>query len=186
MGVTHFTLALCSYCTSRLRKRTAYLELHPRNEISQLNGGNSLPSPDGSDTMRPCFTLHGTDYYSCVNGREIPSLLNSGYDYLILDMGCLNEADCSEFLRCDCKFVLGSLAPWKLQYYRKFFLHFNHTVNLGEGFCYLVQTGNQGDISGFSKEHHISMQSVPFINNPFRIKKELFLFFDELLTVCRG
>ncbi len=186
MGVTHFALALCSYCTSRLRKKTAYLELNPRNEISQLNGSNNLPSTDGSDTIVPYFTLHGTDYYSGVKGCMIPSLLNSGYDYLILDMGYLDEADSSEFLRCDCKLILGSLSPWKLQYYRKFFLHFNYTVNLGEGFCYLVQTGNQGDISGFSKEHHISMRSIPFINNPFRIKKELFLFFDELLAVCRG
>lgn len=186
MGVTHLALALCSYCTSKLRKKTACLELHPRNEISQLNGGKSPASRDGSDMARPHFTFHGTDYYSCVNGSEIPALLNSGYDYLILDLGCLAEADRSEFLRCDCKLVLGSLSPWKVQHYREFFLHFRHTLNLGEGFCYLVQTGDQGDISGFSREQKIAMLSIPFINNPFRIKKELFCFFDELLTVCGG
>lgn len=126
--------------------------------------------------------LHGVDYYPRVRSGEIPSLLNCGYDCLILDMGALDEADMSEFLRCDRKLVCGSLAPWKLRNYEAFFEQYDHQLNLGEGFCYLVQTGSKETLSFFSREHHIRMQSVPFINNPFRIDKDLFLFFSALLS----
>ncbi len=108
--------------------------------------------------------------------------MNRGYEYLILDMGSLKEADLSEFLRCSRKLVLGSLAPWKIGNYQDFFEHFGNTLKLGEGFCYLVQTGTQKCIHDFSKKYLVSMQSVPFIQNPFRIEKELFLFFEELLS----
>lgn len=131
---------------------------------------------------RPCFSLHNVDYYPRVYSGEIPSLLNRGYDYLILDMGALDETDVSEFLRCDRKLVLGSLAPWKLRKYEAFFEQFDHYTNLGEGFCYLVQTGANEALSGFSKTRNIRLHSVPFIGNPFRIDKDQFSFFSTLLS----
>lgn len=136
----------------------------------------------GATPDRPCFKLHGVDYYPRVTGSELPVLLNQGYDYLILDIGSLREADFSEFLRCDRKLVLGSLAPWKLGTYEDFFRQFDNSPNLGEGFDYLVQTGTAKNISHFSKTHRISMAAVPFIKNPFRLEKELFLFFGSLLA----
>lgn len=208
MGVTHLAIALCSYCCSKQRKRAALLELHTRNEISQLipeselfaamNAhsrtfhsskvhsnisllGTTRPQESGQDYLH--FKFHGVDYYPHVSGNEIPALLNRGYDYLILDMGSMKEADLSEFLRCDRKLILGSLAPWKIWTYEEFFRQFDNSVNLGEGFYYLTQTGTTEDISQFSKTHHISMSGVPFIKNPFRIEKELFLFLGTLLAV---
>lgn len=129
-----------------------------------------------------CFSLHGVDYYPHVSCNELPSLLNHGYDYLILDLGSSTETDLSEFLRCDRKFLLGSLSLWKTWEYESFYEHLSHLTNLGEGYHYLVQTGTTQNISHFSKEHHIKMFEVPFIKNPFRIEKELFLFFEELLA----
>lgn len=136
----------------------------------------------GAIPDRPCFKLHGVDYYPHVSGSEIPALLNQGYDYLILDIGSLEEADFSEFLRCDHKLVLGSLSPWKLWTYEEFFRQFDNSQNLGEGFEYLVQAGTAKNISHFSRAHRISMAVVPFIKNPFRIEKELFLSFGSLLA----
>ncbi len=183
MGVTHLSIALCSFCGSRAKKKTAYLELHKRNEISQLYHERLLFDSRSRGPERTHFTLHGADYYPCVESREIPSLMNSGYDYLILDTGSLKEADCSELLRCDRKLVLGSLAPWKIKSCQEFFLQFDTTVNLGEGFCYLVQAKITGNIPDFIKTTHISMQSIPFISNPFRIRKECFTFLEELTAV---
>lgn len=97
-------------------------------------------------------------------------------------MGALDETDISEFLRCDRKLVLGSLAPWKLRKYEAFFEQFDHYTNLGEGFCYLVQTGVKETLADFSKARNIDVHSVPFIGNPFRIDKELFPFFSALLS----
>lgn len=206
-GVTHLAIALCSYCCSKQRKRAAFLELHTRNEISQLIPESELFSAMNAPSRIFCspevhcstsplgtshalesgqgslhFKFHGVDYYPHVSDNEIPALLNRGYDYLILDMGSLKEADLSEFLRCDRKLVLGSLAPWKIWTYEEFFRQFDKSVNLGEGFYYLAQTGTTKKIPQFSKTHHISMSGVPFIKNPFHIEKELFLFLGTLLA----
>lgn len=184
-GVTHLALTLCNYCVSKHRKRVAYLELHGRGEIAQLISESEFVSARNQfskTSQKPFgFSLHGIDFYPHVSGREIPSLLNQRYDCLILDTGSLVEADTSEFLRCDYKLVLGSLAPWKTWKYEEFFHKFSNIVNLGEGFYYLVQTGTAKNTSHFSKTYRISMQIIPFIKDPFHIEKELFLFLEELL-----
>lgn len=198
-GVTHLAIALCNYCCSKQRKKVAYLELHARNEISQLIPESKLYSalrPQStkqtqrnglldSTSCQGCFQFHGVDYYPHVSDSMIPALLNQGYDYLVLDIGSQKEADYSEFLRCDRKLVVGSVAPWKLWRYEEFFRQFDNLQNLGEGFHYLLQMGSWADASRFTKSHHISMIPIPFIKNPFRIEKELFLFLEELLTEPR-
>lgn len=120
------------------------------------------------------------DYYPAVKEDDVPALLNLGYDCLILDTGVLGGNAFSELLRCDRKLILGSLAPWKSWKYEAFFQQFENTINLGEGFDYLVQTGTVQDVFRFSKTHHIKMQTVPFIKNPFSIEKELFPFLGAL------
>ena len=179
-GVTHLAIALCTYCASKQKKKCAYLELHGRNEISQLISEAKLRAPGVQN--RPRIRLCGVDYYPNVTASEVPTLLNLGYDCLILDVGALDEGLLSEFLRCDRKLILGSLAPWKSWKYEAFFQKITDDINLGEGFDYLVQTGSTKELASFSKTHHIKMQVVPFIKNPFHIEKELFPFLGALST----
>ena len=171
-GTTHLAISLCSYCASKQRRSVAYVELHARSEIAQLVPEPALPYGDCR------FQLHGVDYYPRISDSRIPELLNQGYDYLILDVGALDEANVPEFLRCDRKLVLGSLATWKLWKYEAFFQHFD-SINLGEGFDFLVQMGMYEHARRFSRAHHITMSQIPFIQNPFRIEKELFPFLER-------
>lgn len=136
----------------------------------------------GSPDTRPHIRICRTDYYPLVTADEIPALYNQGYDCLVLDAGTLEEGLLPEFLRCDRKLVLGSLAPWKSREYEAFFQKFTDNIDLRKGFDYLVQTGNAKESASFSKTHHIYLQTVPFIKNPFRIEKELFPFLGALST----
>lgn len=186
--MTHLAIALCNYCASKQRKTCAYLELHARNEISQLVSETHLLSSSKSlnhrkelnRVLRARFQIFGVDYYPAVTTDEIPALLNLDYDYLILDTGSLEDGMLSEFLRCDRKLILGSLSPWKSWKYEAFFQKFTKNINLGKGFDYLVQMGIKNELAFFSKKHHIKMQVVPFIKNPFHIEKELFPFLGAL------
>lgn len=190
VGVTHLALALGSYCCSKQRRKVAYIELHTKNEISRLLSEEQLccllrRQTAGAASFAadlPCFCLDGVDYYPQASGNTVPILLNRGYDCLILDSGRLEEAGLPEFLRCDRKLVIGSLAVWKAWKYEAFLQKLRAFTDLGEGFSYLVQAGNKKSISDFSRSHQISMCQVPFINNPFRIEKDLFLFLEELLA----
>ena len=122
------------------------------------------------------------DYYPQVKSSEIPALMNLKYDCLIFDMGSQHEADLAEFLRCKYKVVLGSLAPWKAYAYQSFLSQLDNVYHVRKGFYYLSQWGSEKHNRTFAKTHHLSMQSVPFIQNPLRIEKQLFLFFEDLLT----
>lgn len=78
------------------------------------------------------FRLHGVDYYPNLAPDAVPRLLNMGYDYLILDLGSLNESAAAEFLRCDRKIVLGSLALWKAWSYEEFLNNLTALQTLGK------------------------------------------------------
>lgn len=158
------------------------MECHDRNEISKLQTEMPFCSTLRADGPLPCFKIHDVDYYPKVAGNKLPWLMNQGYSFLVLDMGNLGEADFEEFLRCDRKLVIGSLSPWKIEKYRNFFELYNGSVNLGEGFYYLVQMGLSKNIPEFTKTYHISMCGVPPIPNPFRLEKELFQFLQELVS----
>jgi hypothetical protein len=176
VGVTHLALSLATYCTSKRRRKTAVLEFHPRDELSLL----SCRSPESAS-----FHIHGFDCFPQVGAIDMPFLLNQGYDYLILDMGSIREADFSELLRCNVRLVLCSSAPWKSRSLWEFHSYFDDTINLGEGFFYLLQTGNPRKALTISEQLVIPARKcrcIPFIQNPFCIEKELFLFFEELLT----
>lgn len=127
------------------------------------------------------FTIYDVDYYPAVSIGEIPQILNHGYCYLLYDFGVLSEQNLGEFLRCDRKIVIGSLAPWKEPFYQKFIQSTFFNQRSGEDFYYLVLFGDKNDIHNFQKKFHLPMTQIPFIQNPFHIEKEQFPFLQELL-----
>ena len=88
---------------------------------------------------RTVFDIHGVDYYPDITPDELPELYNQGYHILLLDFGSFNECCINEFLRCDRKLVIGSLAPWNIRQYRELLESISHYTNLGEGF-YLLKS----------------------------------------------
>lgn len=140
-----------------------------------------LPFRQAQNSCRSYFRIYDVDYYPNASSKELPSLLNQGYEYLILDMGNMEEANLPELLRCDKKIVLGSLAPWKMNKFRNTLNRFSQTASSGEGFIYLMESGNPKTLRKISGTYHIIVRSVPFIQNPFRIGKEFFSILQELL-----
>lgn len=123
---------------------------------------------------RTVFDIHGVDYYPDITPDELPELYNQGYHILLLDFGSFNECCINEFLRCDRKLVIGSLAPWNIRQYRELLESISHYTNLGEGFYCLTRTESPKQIRDFSRLYQISISSVPSIPDPFYIKKEHF------------
>lgn len=140
-----------------------------------------LPFQQAKSNCHSRFSIYDVDYYPNTSSEELPSLLNQGYRYLILDMGSMEEVDLPELLRCDKKIILGSLAPWKMDKFRNTYNRFSQTISSGEGFIYLMESGNPKTLRKISGTYHIIVRSVPFIQNPFRIGKEFFSILQELL-----
>jgi hypothetical protein len=173
---------LTNYCASKLKKATACLELNNTGDLASLapeNNRLSVPQPKICPTG---FTIYGADYYPAVRKEDIPILMNADYSYYILDLGNSASADWNEFLRCDRKLIIGSLAPWKIHYYETLLCNYASFLQTSGGFTYLIHTGDPSVLRHFARENHISMERVPFIPNPFQVEKEQFLFLQELLS----
>ena len=180
-GVTHLSIALANYCTSKLQYKTACLELNRPGNFMALSPGLSPLSVPQTNFCNTGFSIYGADYYPAVHPDDIPLLLNADYSYYILDMGDAAQADWNEYLRCDRKLVIGSLAPWKENCYESLFSKYPTSLKNGDGFVYLVQTGNRHDMKDFAKKNGISMERIPFLPNPFQIGREHFTFLEQLL-----
>jgi hypothetical protein len=127
------------------------------------------------------FTIYGADYYPAATKSDIPILMNGDYSYYIMDLGNMDTADWDEFLRCDRKIIIGSLAPWKIHCYETLICNHASLLKKKGDFTYLVQTGNLNMARQFARENGVSVRAIPFISNPFQIEKEQFLFLQELL-----
>lgn len=86
-----------------------------------------------------------------------------------------------EFLRCDRKILLGSLSPWRQYRYGDFLTNFFKTYQNHGTIVYLALFGIKDDLMEFSHRYHIYMQGVPFLANPFQLRKENLSFLEHLI-----
>lgn len=134
------------------------------------------------NTGDTAFSLFGVDYYPNAASLHLPSLINSSYDYLILDLGTSTEDFImDEFLRCDRKILLGSLSPWRQICYGNFLTNFLKTYQNHGTIVYLALFGIKDDLIEFSHAYHIYMQGVPFLANPFQLRKENLSFLEHMI-----
>lgn len=177
-------LSLANYCRSKYGFKTACLELHTSAAFSQLAAQDSLPIKKEASPALNHFTIYDVDYYPLVSHQKIPELMNTGYQYLILDFGVITEAAFSEFIRCSRKLVVGSLSPWK-QVSTYGFFHTYDLKNISGSFLFLLSYSNNADIVKLSKKTGTPkkyIQKIPFLEEPFHITKEQFSFLEKLLN----
>ena len=115
LGVTHLCIALANYMASKKRKKTACLELSNTSAFEQLSRYGMPSALPTKTSAHRSFQIYDVDYYPQVQKDNLPVLINSGYEILILDLGLLHTDCLDELYRCDKKFILCSAAPWKQQ-----------------------------------------------------------------------
>lgn len=165
------SVALANYAAGGRNESAAYLELFGHGEMAHWNKTNE----------KGYFIDHKIHYYPNVQRKEIPILLNCGYEKMIMDFGDAYEEFCGEILRCDMKIFLLNLNPWQ-----EF-----AAVKMVKA----VQKENWGGIKPFyasvnaissiqekvEKEHGIEINEIPTISNPRHIRSEYFTCMDAML-----
>ena len=64
------------------------------------------------------FSLHGVSYVTGEGSSTIGNCAVRGFSVIVIHFGVLSGRFRDEFFRCDSRFVLGSLYPWRLQDWR--------------------------------------------------------------------
>lgn len=171
VGTTHLAIAAAHYAVNEWGVSAAVAELGSRPCIRDLD----TCSQDADH-----FVIDGVGYYPQMESARMPELLNSTYRYVILDMGC-EESCWQEFLRCDLKYVIASLSPWRIRQAQVFMdMHEKeHTNNYFTAL--LTVTGNVYEKKKFQRTYHVPVRTIPFIADPFWLEKDQLSFFQELL-----
>ncbi len=102
---------LAAHFKEREKGRIACIDLSGQHIFEQLYEslfGNDKTIPDYFWLQEVCYVTEGNESVISTYGAK-------GYTTVILHFGVLKEAFISEFLRCDSRFVLGAMYPWRLQ-----------------------------------------------------------------------
>lgn len=171
VGTTHTAIAAANYAVNEWGVSAAVAEMGNRPCLWDLSDGR------GNENH---FMIDGVGYYPQIEPEEMPQLLNSVYQYLILDIGC-DERCWQEFLRCDLKYVVASFSPWRIRRAEQFMeLHEEeHSKNYFTAL--LTVTGSVYEKRKFQQKYHVPVRTIPFIADPFWLGKDQLSFFQELL-----
>ena len=171
VGTTHLAIAAANYVVNEWGISAAVAELGSRPCIRDMDIDGQ-----GGDH----FEIDGVGCYPQMELAQMPQLLNGAYRYLMLDMGC-EESCWQEFLRCDLKYVVASLSPWRMGHAESFMQQHEEELNKNYVTALLTLSGNVYEKKKFQRTYHVPVRTIPLIADPFWLEKEHMAFFQELL-----
>ncbi len=107
---------LATYFNDSEHGRIACIDLSGQHSFERLYEslfGNHKQVPESFLLQEVCYVIDGTP-------SVIGTYAAKGYATIILHFGVRKERLWDEFLRCDSRFVLGNLFPWRLQEWNAF------------------------------------------------------------------
>ena len=162
VGVTHFSFMLATYMKQHLNKSVAVLDFSDGIDFWNLYVEcypDSLPQEE-------CFQINHIYFYPKTNRKTITNVLNENYNVIIIDFSTNMKKYLEEFLRCDEKYIVGSICDWKVKKLEKFIEDSKEYI--GHKFWkYLIPYAQEKELTWLRKEYKVSTIAIPFNQNPF-------------------
>lgn len=176
VGTTHFAIMTASYLSGVLRKRTALLERNPSGDFARIESVLSgKPVLKGTGNT---FTILEISFIKEAGAEKLSALVNSDFDAVVVDFGNKFEAVRTEFLLCQRKFLVGSLAEWKAESF----------LALAEGrrkpdgkWEYFAASGSRELETELRRYPGIVVRRIPRTEDAFSVTGEVMDFFGEFL-----
>lgn len=175
-GVTHFSILMANYLSDYLGKNTAYLQYYTQKDIGYLS---EYVYREKKDDKEP-FQVNGITFYPNMKEQDIAEISGDYYNYIILDLGTEFNKCKNEFLRCDIKIIISSLAIWK-RYELDQFIHNSNHIKNNEHWNYAIPFARERDIKQVSKDFGKKFYKIPFEPDPFALSQETIQLFQKLI-----
>lgn len=176
-GVTHFGILLAQYISECLGRSTAYVECFPQNEIQYLQYNCNSKCIEKDENI---FKIHKVIYYKCVQEKRIGEIIGDNYDCILLDFGSEFIKSKNEFLRCDKKIVLSSMALWK-RHELEIFIEKTSYIKNSEQWIYILPFAKGMDIKQYSKEFQRLFLEMPYEPDPYKLSEATIHLFQKLI-----
>lgn len=100
------------------------------NEIKDVYAGDIQSSES-------YFTLYQIDFFPEFDLENLHLVLNSNYNFIIIDFGTFGDSVATEFSRCAVPIIVAGLKAWEQEYINKVFSSFDFNINTLNQFYYL-------------------------------------------------
>ncbi len=177
-GVTHFGILLGNYLSGWLGQKTAILECSSRNDLQFLQQYFYDSSEDSY--CRDSFSMHRITFYKNRNLQSIPEIMGERHDCVILDFGTDMVKNKSEFLRCDIKIVVSSLAVWKKHELERFINNHIYIKNC-EQWIYVIPFMPNKVLKEAAKKLQRKIYGIPYEPDPFVLSDNAVHLFQKLI-----
>lgn len=171
MGVTHLSIALACYLAGALGQRTALVELGAGGALRQL-------SPLGNEDS---FQRNRVVWYPSIEPQELGWVYNQDYSYIVLDLGADSQTARQELARCHQRIITGSLSPWRKERYYSYIERMQYEMGEIDMYTFVALFGDRIEIKQCCRTFKVPVKAVPFVADPFHVKKETYPFFHSLL-----
>lgn len=176
VGVTHFSIMIASYLSGVLGKRTALLEENKSGDFARLfeilSERSALKQDKGS-----CSVLE-ISFMKEAGPETFSDLANSEFDTVVIDFGHDFEAVRTKFQLCQRKFLVGSLAEWKIHSFLKLAEEKKRSDGKWE---YFISSGSSEFMKELSRYPGIEARRIPSTEDAFTVSGEVIAFFGGFL-----
>lgn len=175
-GATHFCMLLATYFSEWLGQKTAYINFKNSVELSNLKD-YFLKDKELRDSH---FTVGRVTFYGNDNLDRFAQIIGEEMDCIILDIGQQFAKNRNEFLRCDIKIVVSSLAIWKQNKLETFIETSKKSFNKAD-LRYVIPFIEEKDLKEGIRNYHVPLYQMPYQPHPFTIDTTILHFFERIL-----
>ena len=196
MGVTHFSFLLGTYCSGVLRGKTSVLEWNGSGDFERIlrtripgihrtgkNGkdGRSFsqknsPAPVTIPAKKP-FNIMELDIWADAGTEEL-FFCKENCDYAVIDFGAFREEIRGEWLRCDRRFLVGSLSEWQTASLAELLAG----GNMPAGTEYFITFGEEEKREMAERIFGCPLRRIPLTGNAFTVNADVLAAFRTFLS----
>lgn len=182
VGVTHFSILLAAYFRYQEGKKVCIVDLSGENDYTDLENlyfGHRLEQPGGY-----VYSVHKLDF---LVGQEVDFLIQNAlqrdYEVVIFDCGTKRSLLERSLVLCDRKYILGCCSPWNQRGWEMYFSLESQRwkERQNAGYRYGYSFGTEANASVLEGRFHMRFVHIPFVEDPFRIKREQIQHLQEII-----
>lgn len=177
-GATHFSMLLATYFSEWLGLKTVYIDFKDGDGLDQLK--EYFLRNKEKYIYNGNFTVGRITFYNKEHLYKLSEIIGGNYNCIILDMGDQFMENKNEFLRCDIKIILSSLAIWQQNKLNLFLENIDDAL-LGKDWKYVIPFIDEKAIKEGIGTYHINLWQMPYQPDPFTINTRVVRFFDKLM-----
>lgn len=181
VGTTHTALLVANYFSNWVGLKTCYIEYGTQNQMIGMMSSDNItyPRENGIPIHPYNFIYEDIICYPSLQEQQLSFVLSEGYQCIIVDFGIKSKSYYHEILRCDKRYLITSLKPWRINSAIQNFLCGKWSrLRIEE---VIAPFGNRKEIS---QMHHtiedIQVYPIPYEPNPFVISERTLKVLNQI------